>query len=90
MKSINQVGPDGSAGFLSLRRWLVEAHVSPVTAWRWRKRGWLNVVNIAGRLYITRNEIERFTRLAEGGEFAALHPVPESKNREHKEVAHEP
>ena len=45
--------------------------VAEVTDWRMRKRGWLDEpVNIAGRLYLTRESIERFEARAVAGEFS--------------------
>jgi hypothetical protein len=41
-----------------------------VTGWRWRKRGWLTTVNIAGREYVTDDEAQKFTARAVAGEFA--------------------
>ena len=41
-----------------------------MTAWRWRKRGWLKTVNIAGRPYLTDKALAEFLRRAEAGEFA--------------------
>jgi predicted site-specific integrase-resolvase len=38
---------------ISLNRWLEQVGVTPITAWRWRQRGWLKTVNIAGRQYLT-------------------------------------
>lgn len=43
---------------------------SRVTGFRWARRGWLSPVRIAGRLYITDEEIQRFIQRAERGEFA--------------------
>lgn len=50
---------------------------SPVTAWRWTKLGWLDKpVNIAGKPYLTREAIEKFTRRAAAGEFAKAPHAP--------------
>lgn len=40
------------------------------TGWRWRKRGWLKTIDIAGRPYVTRQAHEDFMRRAEAGEFS--------------------
>ena len=37
---------------------------------RWRNKKWIQTVNIAGRLYVTPEEIGRFHRRAAAGEFA--------------------
>ena len=42
---------------------------TPMTAWRWDRRGWFHTINIAGRRYITSAEIARFMQRAEAGEF---------------------
>jgi hypothetical protein len=47
-----------------------------VTAWRWRKRGWLKTVNIAGRPYLTDKAL--------AGEFAKEHKTPNRFSRVHK------
>ena len=52
------------------------AGISPITSWRFRKRGWLTTVNIAGRQYCTSEAIAEFKRRAEAGEFARKHTVP--------------
>jgi len=50
--------------------------VTPPTGWRWRKRGWIRTVNIAGRVYVTRDEIRRFQERAVSGEFSKMHVTP--------------
>jgi hypothetical protein len=64
---------------VSLTRWLAEVGVTPITAWRWRKKGWLKTVNIAGRQYLTQEAIEEFHRRAVAGEFSQTHKVPVRK-----------
>jgi hypothetical protein len=50
---------------------------TPVTIWRWQQIGWLDPsVNIAGKPYLTREAIEKFTRRATAGEFARAPHVP--------------
>jgi hypothetical protein len=56
--------------------WLQELGRTHTTGWRWRKCGWINPINISGRLYISADEISRFTRRAAAGEFAKEHKVP--------------
>ena len=57
-----------SAGaVISLSKWLAEVGITPITAWRWRKRGWLKTVNIAGRQYLTQEAIDEFYRRADMG-----------------------
>lgn len=68
-----------SPAVISLNKWLVEVGVRPITAWRWRKRGWLKTVNIAGRQYLTQEAIDEFHCRAVAGEFAQEHKVPARK-----------
>jgi predicted site-specific integrase-resolvase len=74
--------PVGSAAVISLNRWLEQVGVTPITAWRWRRRGWLATVNIAGRQYLTQEAIDDFHRRAVAGEFAQVHKVPARKESE--------
>jgi len=50
--------------------------VTPPTGWRWRKLGWIKTLNIAGRVYVTRDEIRRFQERAVNGEFSKMHVTP--------------
>jgi hypothetical protein len=59
-----------------LNRWLEQVGVTPCTAWRWRKKGWLQTINIAGRQYLTQEAIDEFHRRAVAGEFAQEHKTP--------------
>ena len=43
---------------------------SPSSGWRWRKNGWIQTINIGGRLYVSQDEINRFHSRAAAGEFA--------------------
>lgn len=51
---------------------------TPPTIWRWiHKNGWLDKpVNIAGKPYLTREAVERFTARATAGEFARAPHAP--------------
>ncbi|MGA3181305.1 MAG: hypothetical protein ABSF38_13265 [Verrucomicrobiota bacterium] len=73
----NTGNPPGA--IISLSHWLAQVGVTACTAWRWRKKGWLETVNIAGRQYLTRKAIEEFQRRASAGEFAQPHKVPSRK-----------
>ena len=64
------------APLITLNKWLAQADISDVTAWRWRKRGWLKTVNINGRLYLTAAAIREFIERAERNEFAQTHKTP--------------
>jgi len=64
---------------ISLSQWLQRVGVTACTAWRWRKKGWLKTVNIAGRQYLTQEAIEEFHRRASAGEFSKVNKVPTRK-----------
>ena len=61
---------------ISLSQWLQRVGVTACTAWRWRKKGWLQTVNIAGRQYLTQEAIDKFNKRAAAGDFAQVHKVP--------------
>jgi hypothetical protein len=61
---------------ISLSKWLEQVGVTQCTAWRWRKKGWLKTINIAGRQYLTHEAIDNFQRRATSGEFSQVHKVP--------------
>lgn len=48
--------------------------ISNVTAWRWRKAGFLETVTIAGRPYVTGDGVRLFLARAKRGELARLTP----------------
>jgi len=52
-----------------LSTFLREVGVTPVTGYRWRQRGWIKAVVIAGRLYVTAEAVADFHQRAIGGEF---------------------
>lgn len=64
---------------VALDKFLQESGLSPVTAWRYRKKGWLNTLNIAGRQYVSRSAIAEFVKRAEAGEFAKVPRNPGSQ-----------
>ena len=68
---------EAKAPLVVLNQWIRQIGVSSVTAWRWRRAGWLETVNIAGRVYVTDEGIENFKRRARAGEFAVEHKVPQ-------------
>ena len=77
MKLHSVSSPDGNTGKLvALNSWLTSLGVQPITAWRWRRKGWLPTVNISGRVYVSRETIADFERRAEAGEFAQKHIAP--------------
>lgn len=74
MNEPESIGQPG--GMISLQRWCTTVGISDVTAWRFRRRGWLKTINIAGRVYLTHEAAREFSRRAQAGEFARNHPVP--------------
>ncbi len=62
--------------------WLKHIGRSTTTGWRWRRRGWVRVVNISGRLYLPAEEAGLFLQRAEAGEFSRdNHPPLKGGNR---------
>ena len=59
--------------------WREQIGLTAATVWRWRRRGWIEVINIAGRLYISREAIARFEQAAIAGEFSQIHKTPSRK-----------
>ena len=57
---------------ISLDKFMEQSGLSPATCWRYRKRGWLSTIVIAGRNYVTREAIAEFNRRAGSGEFAGV------------------
>jgi hypothetical protein len=65
---------------IALDKYLAESGISPVTAWRYRRKGWLKTINICGRHYLTRDAIAEFNRRAQAGEFSKLPRRPGTKS----------
>jgi hypothetical protein len=55
---------------IALSQWERSVPINPSTTWRWRKKGWLRVVKIANRNYLTAEALEEFMARAGRGEFA--------------------
>ena len=64
---------------IAFDHWLSAIPVTSTTGWRWRKRGWIKTVNICGRVYVSRREIERFEGRAAAGEFSKTPRTPKRK-----------
>lgn len=60
----------------SLEQFCRSIPIDNTTAWRWRKKGWLQTTNIAGRQYVTMEQVLQFLRRVESGEFSKKHVVP--------------
>ena len=69
---------------LALDQFMRQSGLSPATVWRYRKRGWLVVVTIAGRHYISRQAIAEFNRRAAAGEFAGTVANPSAHRASEK------
>jgi hypothetical protein len=69
----NKVKNETRTGLVSSTPWLKSTGRSRTTFWRWRKAGFIKTVTIAGRLYLTQEQIETFERRAATGELTRLH-----------------
>jgi hypothetical protein len=63
------VAPSATSDLVALRKWRESIGVSSTTTWRWITAGWLHPIRIANKLYLTRIDIQQFTRRASSGEF---------------------
>ena len=68
---------------LALDLYIRQSGLSPATCWRYRKKGWLETVIIAGRHYVTREQIAQFNERARRGEFRGTLKNP-AATRHHK------
>ena len=68
----------GPTNLFSFDGFLQGKGLTRTTGYRYRKQGLLATVNVFGRLYITRDEIEKFERRAIAGEFSrpGAQPTP--------------
>jgi hypothetical protein len=55
---------------VALSKWLRGIGRSDTTGWRWCQAGWLHPINIAGRPYLTGEDIRQFQSRAAAGEFS--------------------
>jgi hypothetical protein len=68
---------DASGSTLTaLRKVAEQMGRSSITLWRWRKKGWLETVNISGKPYVSADGLAKFNRRAAAGEFAKTPFVP--------------
>ena len=65
-----------TSDLVALEAWLSSINRTSVTAWRWRKDGLIETINIYGRLYVSRKAIAEFERRAASGEFSRRHRLP--------------
>ena len=76
MKANVSSNDTSNGNLVALNTWLTSLGVQPITAWRWRRKGWLPTVNICGRVYVARDTLAEFERRAAAGEFAREHKAP--------------
>ena len=79
---MQEIPSNGSGSLIAWSAWLRSIPVDPVTGWRWRGRKWIQTVNIAGRLYVSRDAIAEFERRAAAGEFSKTVRTPGRKTKE--------
>ena len=60
----------------SFDEWLRGRNLTRTTGYRYRQQGLISTVNIFGRLYVTREEIEKFEKRAIAGEFHKTGKTP--------------
>jgi hypothetical protein len=80
MNTASSTSTSTGATVVSLSKWLEQIGVTQCTAWRWRKKGWLKTINIAGRQYLTQEAIAEFQRRAVAGDFSQIHKTPSRKD----------
>jgi len=81
--SLHQISTSENAAsnLIALDQWGEQIGRTAATIWRWRRDGWIEAINIAGRLYISRAAIARFEEAAAAGKFARVHPTPGGKEK---------
>lgn len=55
--------------FVALSKWTREVGISSATVWRWAKRGVIHPITIAGKRYLTGDDLQQFYARAKAGEF---------------------
>lgn len=76
---MNEITVNSKNGLKAWSKWLQSVGIDPVTGWRWRRRGWIMPLNIAGRLYVTDDAVAVFEQRAAAGEFAKELRAPKRK-----------
>lgn len=64
--------PSPLAMLVAVSKFCEANDIPRVTFWRWQKRSWVKTIRIAGRLYMTREELDCFMARAERGEFSSV------------------
>lgn len=83
-KDGGEVLPYDSHPPISLDQFIRQSGLSPVTCWRFRKRGWLKTVVIAGRHFVPRSAIVEFNERAARGEFSGTLANPHLRKQAKK------
>jgi predicted transcriptional regulator len=60
MQGDSALSDQAVSNLLAFDRWLKDIDKTPATGWRWRKLGWIPTINIAGRVYVSREAIAEF------------------------------
>ena len=68
--------PPVLGGLVAFNAWARSLGIGTTAAWEWRKRGWIEVIDIGGRKYCTGESLKRFYDRAVNGEFAKERPAP--------------
>jgi hypothetical protein len=77
---------DQRDGLIALSAWLKQIGRSATTGWRWTKAGWLHPINIAGRPYLSADDIAQFVARARSGELARP-PAGAARESSHARIA---
>lgn len=73
MKNLaERIEQNSQHGWIALNIWLDRLGRSETTGYRWRKRGWLETTVIAGKHYLSAENLANFERRAAAGEFASV------------------
>lgn len=59
-----------AAGLRAARAVASDRGISPITIWRWGRKGWITLINIAGKPYVDLASLAEFDRRAAAGEFS--------------------
>jgi hypothetical protein len=76
---VQNIQNQSASNLVPLGAWREEIGRTSATLWRWRRKGWLKVINVAGRLYLSRTTIREFEEKAARGEFSKVHATPGRK-----------
>ena len=68
MKNLDDTSIHGELS--ATNEWAKKLGRCPVTIWHWVHKVWLTPINISGRSYLRREDIDRFLRRAASGEFS--------------------